>query len=776
MTDVATIAGSEYSPHPTPQRIDVVYDCGRAGRVALPLYYVTSDAELAHVDTWLSSLRRTLLDTETGGLDPLTDQIATIQFGYPVGPNKRAYVIDVRCLSPQVLQAFLWKHMPNRELKKLGMNIGFECRFITGNFKVPVRGVECIQLAEQVMRAGLFGAADDANDGGTESERLSRKQRAAYTHTSMAKLAKFYLGIELDKDHALRTSFFSTPPGKHDLRQLKYAAGDVVYPYFIMKDQAKELEARDLLPTVQVEWEVVPALAEAELRGILMNQDAWRELWQKAVTKLDEVEHKLDRLVRAVQSDLFGGELDSVRPLYHGGKRPVPLNYGSPDHVKWLIKYYCRSIGWPVEVITDMRELQRAKRKEGQGWLDTQRARGRTVEEKDIPDYVLEESKYLVLLKAERPNLIIAKCLGQLPADLVDLLGEASVYRKLASTYGLKFLQQYVRADTGRFHTQFHAMTTTTGRIATEPNVQNIPGIPAYRQCFIPSPGKKFVIADYSQVEPRITALVSGDTIYTKTFLTKDDIYLAVAEGQLGERPDKKTEAGALMRQRYKQMVLSLAYRMGKAAFRRKMILALAKEIMEGKVQPPTFHEISEMYDQFFRVHEKIKEYQEEMTSLASPQIRKYDDTGSYELVDNPRRIWDSWLGAPVTWIEAPCGRKRFFRPDANPYAEAPNVPPQSGSATMIKAAIGLIQLEIDKRGWWHKAGLSNTVHDELVYEVDEDIAVEFAVLLKERMEYAGNFYSGHIPIVAEWPEGSIGVVSYWTKKASGDDLMEEAA
>jgi DNA polymerase-1 len=317
-----------------------------------------------------------------------------------------------------------------------------------------------------------------------------------------------------------------------------------------------------------------------------------------------------------------------------------------------------------------------------------------------------------------------------------------------------------VRADTGRVHVEFHQLTTATGRIAHEPNSANLPQDKRYRQCFAAAPGKKLVIADYSQVEPRITALVSGDPVYTNTYRTGDDLYLAVAEACLGYRPDKKTEEGKLERHRFKTMVLALAYRMGKAKFRRRMILALKDEILAGRVQPPTFPEISELFDRFFRVHEKIHEYQERVSGYAFPQHK--DEEGNVQ--PNPRRIWDAMLQAPVTWVEAPCGRKRFFPPDANPYSEAPNVPPQSGSATMLKAAMGLIQVEIDQRGWWQRAGLVNSVHDELVYEVDDEIADEFALILKACMERAGNHYNGDIPIIAEFPEGSNGVVPYWTK------------
>ena len=745
-----------------PQCEVVHYDLGRAGAVDLPLYYITQTEELEHLDLWLETQKRFLIDTETSGLDPLTDRIATIQFGMPVGQDPRLYVVDVRCVDRERLTALLRKYLSRRGVKKLGMNIGFECRFITANFDVLLRDVECIQLAEQVIRCGLFGGEEATDD----EERVQRKSRAAYSQTSMAKLCRFYLGIELDKDKALRTSFYATPPGKHNKRQLAYAAGDCVYPLYVARYQKEELDNRDLYPTARVEWEIIPVLAEAELRGMYIDQDEWRALWQEAITKLDETQRKLDELFRPVNGDLFDNEVKDVRPLFLGAKKPVDLNYGSPDHVKWAIKQYCRSIDWPVEIITDWGTFVKRKKQEGKRWLEMHL--DKTAE--DIPEWVLPEERYCVLLKAERKNLIIAKCLKQLPAVLVDLLASYSIYRKLASTYGIAFLQKNIRLDTGRVHTQFHQLITTTGRISTEPNSQNWPGGKLgarYRACCKPGPGKKFTILDYSQVEPRITALVTQDPVYTNTFLTLDDIYLAVAEAQLGYRPDPNTPEGALARQRFKQMVLSLAYLMGKGEFRRRMILALEKEIMAGTVEVPSFKEIAASHDHFFEVHEAIRRHQDWCVEQADHER-------------SSRKLWDTFIQGPVTWIEAPCGRKRFFPPPKNgktyekgelrPHGDATNVEPQSGSATMLKAAIGLIQREIDRRGWQDKAGLVNLIHDESVYEVDEDIATEFALIQKECMERAGNYYSSTIPIVAAFPEGSKGVVSYWSKAATDDE------
>jgi DNA polymerase I-like protein with 3'-5' exonuclease and polymerase domains len=745
----------------------VLFDCGRAGRLTLPLYYITDDRELWHLDEWMGRQKRVLIDTETSGIDPLTDELATIQFGQPYCDDPRAYVIDVRCVSDEAMRKLLLKYMPSRKLRKLGQNVRFECKFMTKRYQVPMRGLEDTQVTEQVLRCGLFsaygGGTDGEDDGGG---------RAAYKHTAMGAMCRFYLGINPDKDFKLRTSFFSTPPGKHDLRQRTYAAGDVVYPAAIARYQKDELEARDLMGIAKVEWEVIPVLGEGELVGMAMDTVSWRKLWQEAVTKMEAVQRKLDSLFLSVQGDLFYGTDPNVRPMYLAGKKPVPMNYGSAEHNKWMLVQYCRAIHWPVEIITTFVQLNKRKLQYGSEWLERSQQRwddrakkGQENErprptEADIPDWILPESEYCILLNAEKPTLVVAECLKQLPRDIVDLLIEYSKYNKLASTYGLTFINKNIRQETGRFHTEFHQLITNTGRLSCQPNSMNLPQNKAYRACFVAGPGKRLVIADYSQVEPRITAFVSQDAVYVATYTNNDDIYLTSAEAILGWRPIKGTPDGDLQRQHSKQRVLSLAYRMGKQKFRSRLIIALRDKILSGELEPPTFGEASDMYDKFFAVHEGLREYQDRMTNLASPKT-------------STRKIWDTFLQAPVTWIDAPCGRKRFFPPDSNPFSEAPNVPPQAGSATMLKAAMGLIQSEIDKRGWWGKVVMVNCIHDELVYEADEDIAQEFAYVMKEQMERAGNHYNGNVPIVAEFPKGTTGVLDYWAKEVEHEDEAE---
>lgn len=763
--------------------LDVVV--GKAGEtVEVEYFYVIHDVEIEHFLEWRRELRILGYDLETSDINPMDGDIATIQLGNPICSVPRAYVFDVRCLSAASL-AKLHDILTDPTVAKLGQNVKFECKWSLYHWGTQVRNVVDTQVTELILRAGLWSSKAQKNQerGG---------ERKAYTYTSMAALTFRYLGIDIDKDHDLRTSFFKTPAGTHSLRQIVYAASDVIYPFYIAQQQRVHIEARKLRSIAKIEYQLIPVLADMELTGIRMDTRRWRILWQEAVQGRATAEAELDRLLLSHQGDLFGGTNSDVRPIYMGGKKPVPINYSSSAQVKWAIRQYCEATNWSHKIVTSMLELDRLKKlatteySQGEApWVDRAREwlSQRPVKTyKDLPDYFIPEDRYCILVTADKNALILAKCRGQLPAAIVDPLLEYSKFDIRCDTFGNEFLRKHLRKETGCVHTEFHQAITVTGRLSSSPNLQNIPNDPRYRRCFIPKPGYVFVTCDFSQVEPRITAQISGDENYTRTFLEDDDLYLAVAEAMLGYRPniyaDDPTERkkAELERAIFKTVVLALAYSMGPHKLRDRLTIALHKPIMAGIVPAPTFEYAKELYDRFFEVHAKVREYQKKAVEWALPTHRKYHDAKSFDSahdtwteVPNPRRIWDDFLGAEVTWVTAPCGRKRFFPPEArSAWTEGPNVGPQAGSATITKAAAVMLQNLIDRDGL--DAHLINLVHDEIVVEVRKDQAEAFAVEMKRLLEKAGQFYCPDIPIKADFPKGTSGLTNYWAKAVEDGD------
>jgi len=711
-------------------------------------WYVTRPAELPQVMEWLTTLNVFALDLETSGLNAFDCRIATLQLGTlevsrPEHPN--AVVIDVRAFTHEQLQP-IFDVLESRDVTKLGQNVRFEYRFLRAQYGVRCRQLADTQVAEMIIRAGLLSPKGQSHGKGQE--------RSAYRLCSMASLMTRYADMEIDKAEDLRTSFFKTDVGQHNLRQIVYAASDVVYPFIIAREQRKLIEERGLRGVIKVEMELIPILGELEHRGMKVDKVKWRALWQEALAKRAEAQQALDEMIApyGLQGDLFDTEEHVERPVYPRLGRP--MNYASSEQVRWALKQVCEGRGWSHEVVIDLARLNTLKLKYGKSWVSAQEERGRKVAVEDIPEWVIPESLFCCLMSADKETLILRKCRGQLPGDLVALLIAYSKYDIRCDTFGNDWLLKNVRHQSGRVHTEVHQATTNTGRLSTQPSLLNVPSDARYRETFIPEEGFSFVIADYSQQEPRLTAQVSQDPIYLATYANNEDLYLSVAEAMLGHRPDMHTPEGKLERKIFKAVVLAMAYRSGVRKLRDQLTLGLADAIEAGLVMPPTFEYAADLHARFFEVHERVLEYQNSCSRVADPKSK------------DARKFWDQVAGDMVTYVRGPCGRLRLFPPDAeNTYTEGANAPIQGSSATMTKAAVGKVQRLIDERGWQSLAFILLVVHDEILCEVDNTIAHEFAPLLKEIMEETGRFYCPDVPMVADFPEGSEGVVPFWTKE-----------
>lgn len=715
-------------------------------RTPLDYVYIASDSTFWHFVQWYEQMRAEGMrvighDYETSGISVFDNEIATIQLGNPNVSQPRTYIIDVRALSDANLQ-YLRAILEDRSIVKLGQNMKFECVYSLYRLKAKIRNVADTQVAELLLRAGLLHSKKD--DG-----KATWGERGVLRWVSMAKLCAFYLNIDIDKDHDLRVSFYMTPVGQHTPRQIIYAGSDTIHPFDIAAKQRVDLEARKLRDILKLEFELIPVLAEAEIAGIGIDADAWRKLWQEAVERMDKAERALDEVFRSVHGDLFNGTVKDVRPLYYPPRKsasPEPINWSSATQVKWALRQYCEKLGWPIKLITTDAQRRAAIRKEGAGWFHKQgidvREAGDEVLD-DAPDWLLDEQRYCLLLDAGYDTLKLRMLRKQLPPDFVQLLLNYADEKSLTTTFGIDFLKN--RKADGRIHVEFYQLLAATGRMSSSPNLMAIPRLKPYRKCFIPKRGYTFVIADYSQVEPRISASVSGDRVYTENYLSdKPDIYIKVGEEMLGREIDKHTPQGAEDRQASKAVVLGMAYRMGRRLLRDAITLQLNKDV--------PFEYATQLHQAFLERCSGIKEFQERCTNQA---------TLGHE---SAQVIWDSFLGCEVAYVTAPCGRHRFFAPDAKGlHTEPCNHPIQGASATITKLAAVLIQREIDARGF--DAHGVNFVHDEIVYECRDDQAEEFALIVKAKMEEAGKRIIPDVPIVAEFPEGSNGCVPYWAKE-----------
>ncbi len=284
-----------------------------------------------------------------------------------------------------------------------------------------------------------------------------------------------------------------------------------------------------------------------------------------------------------------------------------------------------------------------------------------------------------------------------------EIPGFVLEYRTLAkirSTY-VDVLPGMVNPADGRIHTTFHQTQTATGRLSSsDPNLQNIP-VRAdlgrrIRSGFVADPGCRFVGADYSQVELRLLAHLSGDDELIRRFREGEDVHVATACAVFGVAPSGVTPE---LRRRAKVINFGILY--GMSAF------GLSRELgIGGK-------EAKQYIDQYFLRYPGVHRYIEELKERASRD-------GFVQTILGRRRI-----------LRDIRSRNKVLREAAERMAV--NTPIQGSAADIIKMAMIRVDREFRERRL--RAGLVLQVHDELIAEAPEGEAGQVARLLKEAME-----------------------------------------
>ena len=288
--------------------------------------------------------------------------------------------------------------------------------------------------------------------------------------------------------------------------------------------------------------------------------------------------------------------------------------------------------------------------------------------------------------------------------DKHPIVGEILEYRmltKLKSTYADGLLK--VIAPDGRIHTNFQMTVTATGRLSsTEPNLQNIPVRKKLgaqiRKMFVASPGKVLVDADYSQIELRLLAHISGDKAMQEAFLSGEDFHTVTASRVFGVPLDEVTPA---LRSRAKAVNFGIVY--GISAF------SLAQDI---GVYPSEAKAYMEAYlDKYHGVRDYMKSI-----------VEKAKADGYVDTLFSRRRY-------------LPELKSSNFNVRSFGERVALNMPIQGTAADIIKIAMVNVHRCLAEEGL--EAKLILQVHDELIVECPDGEAAEVEEILTHEMENA---------------------------------------
>ena len=565
------------------------------------------------------------LDTEGTKFDPFTATLLLVQ----VSTKNNTYVIDAAKVDLTPIKHILEADRP----LKIVQNAKFDYTLMKVQAGISLGSTFDTMLAERILTMGV-----------------SRE-------ISLSALADKYLGMKMDK--TVRETFVESQrtisKGGFTKEQLEYAARDAFVLRSIFEKQFKKLQEEGLVETAKLEFSVIPAVAEMELHGSLIDQVKWRdyiaELKEKRNKINKEIQDDLRHLSPYLQVDLFGNEIDTI-------------NLDSPL------------------------QLLEAFRKLGE----------------------------------ELPNTSEAT-LQKSPHPLAKKLLEYRAYEKMITSFGESILEK-IHPITGRLHPDFIQLGADTGRFAcNNPNLQQIPADSGFRSCFIASPNYKLITADYSQIELRIMAEVSGDPAFLKAFQEDVDLHTLTAS-QMFRIPIEKVNKDK--RFQAKSINFGLMYGRGSASLANQIGLSV--------------EESKELLDVYFSKYKKVKFWLDEVGRQAIKQ-------GYVRTLGGRKRMFNLPDKADMDYQKLIGAVER----------QGKNMPIQGTSADITKFALVYIYNKIREDGL--DAYLVHTVHDEIVVEAREEIAEDVARLVEEQMIRAGEKLLKKVPVKVD-----VHISSCWEK------------
>jgi DNA polymerase-1 len=292
-----------------------------------------------------------------------------------------------------------------------------------------------------------------------------------------------------------------------------------------------------------------------------------------------------------------------------------------------------------------------------------------------------------------------------------------SEYRKVAKLVQAFIIPipKFVNDKTGRIHAECNQLGASTGRFSCRsPNLQQMPRKKSFRSCIVAPSGYRLIMADYSQIELRIAADITGDETMIKAYQNGLDLHKLTASIIIGKPVDLVTKKE---RQAAKAVNFGLIYAMGAEGL---MNYAKEKYGVQMKLQ-----QANDFRARFFSVYQGISAWHERVGNTVSQKART---------LGHRQRIWTE--RAPLTQLL--------------------NTPIQGSAADIIKKALSLLPKKLKITG----SKLIACVHDEIILEVPELFAKEASLILEETMIEAGKYYLKKVPV-----EVDVSIADSWAGK-----------
>jgi DNA polymerase-1 len=475
----------------------------------------------------------------------------------------------------------------------------------------------------------------------------------------------------------------------------EYAAKDLIYLEEIRNKQIEEITNTGQEKILELEMKFLPVLAQMELNGVYLNKDKWKEIANIYQKKADEQEN--------IVKNFFMDNVDFSK-------------YESLLEATKEIGIFKDKEGKNLRAKFRQEELSKIK--------DVELAKKYIYENLNI-DSNSQIKNILCLAGIEVQDTLagtLKKKYKKYP--ITENIVKYREFQKRVTTYGEEFISS-IHPKTGRVHAQYHQYGTASGRLSCkDPNMQNIPAQDEYRACFEAEAGNKFITIDYSQQEYRIIGEFTGEQTIIDAYNAGKDMHIVTAALVNNISIEEVTKQ---QRQDAKAINFGL------------------------------FYGINE-YGLKYRLGITLKESIRIMTAVFGGMPRFVSFRAAFENI-----VVDK--GYSVTMA----GRRRYFKTkdkyiDGSDYLktigkikrEGFNHPIQGTGADMTKLAMCYCHYN---NPFGDKFKLVTQGHDEIGFEVSEDIVKEAEEFAKKEMIKAGEKFIKSMPVEVE------GVIkNHWSK------------
>ncbi|MFH1745177.1 MAG: DNA polymerase I [bacterium] len=619
------------------ERGQTVSDKFERNKKLFKYHIVKTEKEFQNFLIKLKKQKMFTLDTETMGVDVLNDSLRGISFSWQEGEAYFLPIINADKTSPHQ-KTDLFNYKSKREDGK--------------KIHPYLKSLEQIFIDEKIKKSGhniKFDARVIENAAGKKLRGIAFDTMiASYLlnpgtrQNNLDNLVFSELGFEkISKEDLLgkgkeKITFADVPEEKLGI----YSCEDADFSHRLIKKLEKELIEKELIKLFsEIEIPLIPVLAEMENNGIKIDEKFLKSMSVRLAKDIGMLEKKIYKLA---------GSKFNIRST------------------KQLQEKLFRDMNIAVEFIDE--SGQRVNIKKNKTGLSTS----------------FDE---LEKLKGEH--------------EIIHFIQEFRELSKLVSTY-VDALPQLVNKKTSRVHTSFNQTITSTGRLSsTEPNLQNIPARTELgreiRKAFVAPLGRKFISADYSQIELRLAAHLSGDERMIKAFHDGVDIHSSTAAEIRGIKLEDVTKE---MRREAKATNFGILYGQGPYGLSRSADIPFARA--------------REFIDQYFSIFKGVRKYLDKTMEKARAK-------GYVETLFSRRRY------LPDLNSSMPMARKAAER-------MAVNAPIQGTAADIMKIAMINIDKIIEEK-FDEKVKMLLQVHDELIFEVEDGMVEEASKIIKREME-----------------------------------------